>query len=788
MASNLTKLLLFAMLFLALAGRVHATTDTIGGMTSCNYHAGGGSEAGRVVASASGTLQTLGINIQTVGSTPLMDEAIYRVSDGALLGNTLVVNANIGWNDVAVQQAVSIDLGTQYYLEVRFFAPTCLYRDGSIPSYEDGTFPGNPFASTYGGSYSTTDGWNQRMTYSTSTPYYALDSASVPSSIGYETQNQVFEYSLTFNSITVANAIVYLTQNNAAVASTKISTITGSSQTVSLGYRTSLLPTNDVVFTFNGYAVIGLISGATINTGAFNTFKQNEYWDYIPSTIAQKNAIIVRGNDNIFMNITQPVSLSLAIVNASSSQVGTSTTAYSTLYPYKYYRQLNSFLPTAYGYSNPTTSIPTNIVANSILQLYYNGVNVWRNTTASPAFGVYHASLVTCSPTFPTEVYHFTFWNASTGLQYTANVQLNGNFRLNNGNVIPGNTAGLFLTTNGFEYWTCEQPTGAAFIVNATLNYSTNKAMTLNPNTINSTVANYYFVNLPTSDVLQEIPLYLTYINNPSTYNIKVQNLSTGSFIPAIVEVMRYNINNGNSLVVNEVKTPSGGGKIVNLQTNAQYQFFVYSLTGEFLTNTTVETAYCTAGTVCDYVIPFGGGIIPSLQSFTSTLSYNCTTINLGGNSERVQCTLSTVGGPDIIGELQVLKVGSILNNVVCTDSGTSLTLTLTCIVPNTNTTSYHYILSAAFSVYGFQQITQGDFGYSSTQFGATGWLLLLMLVTVSSLGFIAIPALGMVGALLAILVAAFLGGITLAFGTIGALVLFFGLSIWILGRGGNQL
>jgi DNA-binding beta-propeller fold protein YncE len=632
--------------------------------------------------------------------------------------------------------------------------------------------PSNTVVATIGGFYGTS-------AIAITNPTYALNSATVPSTIGYETQPQSFTYSMTFGT-TVSNAMVYLTYNNAIIGSSGAGAITSSPQSITVTGSVPLLPTNNVIATFNAYAVMTTQAGQ-INSGTFNTFKQTELWDYIPATIAQKSTILVGDSDNIFMNITQPVALNLAFVNVSTSQVGTSNSAYSSLFAYKYYRQLAGFTPAAYGYPGNT---PLAIGVNSFLQLYFNGQNVWRNTSSPTAFTVVTANLTTCNPTYPTKSYYFTFWNASTGLQYTQNVQLNGNLRINNGAIIPGNTAGMPLTTNGFQYWTCQNPSYASFYVNATLNYSTSPAITLNANTVPSVTASYYLLNLPTSNVIKSIPLYLSYVTNPSTFNFEVQALN-GSLISAIVEVSQYNVNNGNSVVVNDVKTPTGGGTTINLQTNAKYQFFVYSLNGQFLANTTVQTMYCLSGTVCNYVIPVGAGGITGLQQFTSNLNYGCTQTALAGNNERVQCTITSVNRTSIYGQLQVFKQGMVFNNMTCNQTASSMTVTLTCISSKTNNTSYHWILSANLGQYGITEIKFGDFGYSTgTSYGSVGWLFLIMLVMVSSLAFVKIPVLGMIGALLAVLVASFVGGIALTLGTIGCLILFFGLGIWVLGKG----
>ena len=617
---------------------------------------------------------------------------------------------------------------------------------------------------------------------------YKIKAVTPTGATGYETQTQAYSYDLNFTKA-ATSAVVNSFLNGNFLNSNTVASIASTDQVLSISSTIPLIPANGIIYTFTASGNI-LFTGAfssygTQTMGVFNTFTQNELWNYVPATVAQTRNILIGGNDNIFMNITQPIPLWIALVNYSKSQVGTSNAFYSTLVSYKYYRQITGFIPGAYGYVASTTNTPVAVGVNSFLQLYYNGQNIWRNTTNATAFNVYTANLTTCTTLYPTQVYKFTFYNATSGMQYTNNVQVNGNFRVNNGNTIAGNTAGLPLTNNGFTYWTCEQPSWASFNVNATLNYSTNKVITYNSNTVNSTISNYYFLNLPTSNVLQQINLYLTYITNPSVYNFEVQNLSTGQFIPSIVEIEQYNINSGNVVVVNEVKTPAGAGAIANLQTGTKYQFFVYSMTGAFLANTTVQTAYCAAGTICNYIIPIGSSVVTGQQSFQNNMKYSCTLTALAGNVERTQCSILSVNGTSISGNLQVISRGLVFDNVTCSQSAVSLSMTLTCTSTNTNNTTYHYVLSASAGQFGMIQLTYGDFGTTGVAtLGATGWIILIMLVTVSSLGFVKVPALGMMGALLAVLVAFFIGGIYLTAGTIGALIVFFGFSIWAMRRG----
>ena len=617
---------------------------------------------------------------------------------------------------------------------------------------------------------------------------YELISSSIPSNIGYETQSQTFSYTLNISKIAV-NTTIYL-QLNGNIVQTILANVINAAQIFNFNYNLPLTATNNIQ---NNFIVTGKMQYGngpfyTYLFGTVNALTQNELWDYVPSTTSQNSNMLLGGSDKIFMNIVQPVSLSLAVVNVSNFEVGNSVpSGYSSVIPYDYYTQLSNFNPKLYGYPNPTSNVPVAIAVNSFLQLYYNGQNVWRNTTANPAFNVYNANLTTCTTLNPTQAFTFTFYNASTGLQFTQNVQLNANFRVNNGNVIPGNSAGIPLTTNGFEYWTCESPSWATFGTNSSfLNYSTSAAITKNVNTITSAPASFYLLNYPTSNVVTNFKLYLSYITNPSSYSLQIENASFGTFPAGIVYVQQFNVNGGNTVIVNEVNISANQGTVVTLQYGTKYIFSAYSLQGIFLGNATLQSASCASGSTCQFTIPFGSGAISDLQTPLSNIFYGCTQTALSGNVEKVQCNLNAKNSQNIYGELQIWAGGLIFNTITCTSTDTAPTMTLICTAPNTQSTSYHYALSAAISGFGLQQLQTGDFGYiGGQQYGSVDWLILIMLIAVSSLAFVKVPAIGMTTAFISILVAYFLGGIILTAGTIGALFTFFALSVWVLGRGG---
>jgi hypothetical protein len=167
------KIILFALVvFLSfIASSAKATTDEIGGTDSNDYFAGY-PYAVPITSSASGTLQTIGVNVYTNPPTGYIRVAIYD-NAGGVAGNLLCESGSIalsgtGWNDVNVSScSLSITTSTNYWLALqssissdRFYFSSGSARQ-TVQSY--GPFP-NPFGGSNAGSRP-----NMRMTYEADT-------------------------------------------------------------------------------------------------------------------------------------------------------------------------------------------------------------------------------------------------------------------------------------------------------------------------------------------------------------------------------------------------------------------------------------------------------------------------------------------------------------------------------------------------------------------------------------------------------------------------------------------
>lgn len=176
MNSSKGSILVFLMItlpaFFMLSSIVSATTDIVGG-TGTSWNNGVGYVFWtKITASSSGTLQTVGVNIQTVAGSA--ETAIYSDSSGpaTLLGNSASIKLSSGWNDLTIPGSVSITSGTAYWLgiEVNSNSANVYFNSGSGEvfqspgTYSYGTWANNP------STQSSTDVVNQRMTYVPATP------------------------------------------------------------------------------------------------------------------------------------------------------------------------------------------------------------------------------------------------------------------------------------------------------------------------------------------------------------------------------------------------------------------------------------------------------------------------------------------------------------------------------------------------------------------------------------------------------------------------------------------
>jgi hypothetical protein len=167
-----TKTILIAVSFfvamLVFGSSVRATTDTIGGVSAVSsgftYIF-----ASKIQANASGTLQTIGINIFSNGGDNVI---VGLYSDNVGMPDTLLSQSSStalidGWNDLPVS-ATLITAGNYYWLAGQTDTGVGqVYLDSGLPlgSAEYATRTYSPFPNTYPASTPSSFIVNMRMTY-----------------------------------------------------------------------------------------------------------------------------------------------------------------------------------------------------------------------------------------------------------------------------------------------------------------------------------------------------------------------------------------------------------------------------------------------------------------------------------------------------------------------------------------------------------------------------------------------------------------------------------------------
>ena len=543
------------------------------------------------------------------------------------------------------------------------------------------------------------------------------------SATAYETSSQSFAW--TFNVAgngAVTNVILQVNGVNSMLQS--FTSPSMQAHQFSFSYPISLLPANNVAWTFNALLNVTFPNSTLKSYGVVNTVSQQEYQNYFPAVALIHPNIIQGEAQTMYMNITQASALNAAAVPIANWSIGNKQGAMATILAWKYYQQFPSFVSNNFSLTAPAFNSPTTVQANAIVQLSFNSNSLYRNV--SHTFNLYYPTLLTCSgATYPT-AFNFTYWNVPNMTRYTSNVLMQGSYLIKNGlytsNTINGTDAGLVLTATNNTYKTCISPTWAQFNTFSNFVYNGTSPAT-------ETLA-YYFNNQSADNQTQNVHLYLIpTISAPSQYEIGVENVTTQQYLAALVEVEQYIPNTNSSIVIDEFKTQAGSGYIINLETNKVYKFTVYSLSGQYLTQTGYLQAACALGNTCLYIITIGQTIAPTLSNYIENINYGCTTIlnnitEIGTES----CTFRSVNGSTAAMFLTIFNKTPINNIPVCFNNLTSLSGTLTCTGNHINETSYTWQLIYR-SYYGNVTLTQGAFGVKTSYFGSIGWLITLMLL-----------------------------------------------------------
>ena len=136
---------------------------------------------------------------------------------------------------------------------------------------------------------------------------------------------------------------------------------------------------------------------------------------------------------------------------------------------------------------------------------------------------------------------------------------------------INGTSAGWTATATASSYETCIYPSFAKFAFNSTISASS----------ANTAVSQAYYQDFMVSNVSTTQKFYLLQITDPIAYEVFVENLSTQTYLPALVKVLLYNQNTNSSIQITELKTGYNSGTALTLQDNDTYKLIAYTLNGK---------------------------------------------------------------------------------------------------------------------------------------------------------------------------------------------------------------
>ena len=381
----------------------------------------------------------------------------------------------------------------------------------------------------------------------------------------------------------------------------------------------------------------------------------------------------------------------------------------------------------------PTVGTPQSYTAKSIVKLSFGNQSVYRNATVS--FNDYYPALLSCNSTTPTAV-KWDFYNASNPTSaITANVLMKGYFTLINNFFkykINGTAAGWTATATAPSYSTCIYPNFASFDFNSTILAST----------ANSATTQTFYQLFHVSNKTNTQDTYLLNIPNPVAYEVFVENLSTVSYIPALVKVLLYDPNTNSTIQISELKTGANSGTALTLQDNDTYKLIAYTPNGKNnigSTNFFVVSGACSSG-ICDEIVPVSPSSVTLPSNILHNIQHSCRiTNNNATNSSSISCSYSSINGASYNVSLFVNKTNAIYNFVndnICTKSVNAGSGTLNCIVNDTNSTQYIYTLALLYNGTSYP-LQQGLVGTQQTSYGPEGYFLMLLLLLTLALGFI---------------------------------------------------
>ena len=610
-------------------------------------------------------------------------------------------------------------------------------------------------------------------------------SSTVNSGGQYETGVQLFSYSINISKVMTSGNVLFQV-NDINYGWSNATTNPTSAQTFSFTYPTPLVQANYMLYGFNALVYT---DNSVTQDGVANIVYQNILWNYFPVVnviSSQYSTNIVEGQNVTFnMRLYDVKGYAAASANAASVQIGSSSNTITDqiVAPYLYNAFAYSVIPSTYGLGTPTIGNPIFTNGNQILQLAFNGKDVWRNTTFSN-LGIYQESVVQCGAGSGNFVgVNWLFYNTTPSVIVAqTNVFIQGFFvpALNTytGATVAGTSAGFPVTpgSNTFvaasnTYQTCIYPSWGKFKVSGTYLY----------NDTNSITASYYFINQFISNTQTQVILYLSTLSTATLYNLAVLNVSSQTYVPALVQVALYNPNTNKTVVINELKTTGSGSVPTYLNIGSLYKFFAYSTSNVFLGSAGYVTAVSCSPSACTEIIPVGSSSTGYISPQLPNINYNCNNVVTAANTMTTSCTYTSVNGTSY--NAQLLVQNNYNGTQTCLQSASGASSTLNCVTTNTGLYTYSYFFQVQFQGIWITE-KQGQFGTSTLLFGIDGAFIAMLILIILALLFIGINvnvSLILVG--IGIEGAGLIGLVNIPLLAGGGVIMFLGVILFIINR-----
>ena len=672
------------------------------------------------------TTNVFGGKITTFNSPVANDLYIFPVTSNAIY----YVNSTLSYNSLRTTGTVNtVALGSTPY--------------GAYPYQRSPmTVPGGPWSSmaTYNavglalGSHSVI-GCDQTAN-SCASPQtlnvvsYILESAS-GAATAYETSSQLFSYSIAV-SPAYASANVNMQVYNGVSTTNNLwsnQTVTGSPQTFSFSYPIPLLASNAVTYTFN--AVLFSRSPWT-NLGVANTITQTELFNYYPSATllnpANPSNVLLGMNLTYNTVIAQVYPLNAATI-AGYIQLGTGQMSELLVGQYTYWGNVLSFVPSSYGLKMPKLGTPVNVIANSVVQLSFNGNSVYRDVNGIN-LQIYNESLEPCGGAYTTNGINWQFWDITTITPWPTNVFAQGFFtpQINGytGNAQSADNVGFAAQpATGNTYATCIYPSWGVFNISGTLQY----------NASGSLVSSYIINGRMVSNTLSTQRLYLESQPAPVAYDIYTLNQQSQVYQASQVKVYSYYIGNDTSILLSQLQIPAQSGAPIMLQAGSQYTFAAYSPNGQtfYATQGPLTAAQCSSSP-CSYTIYLNNVNITNPQSVFGDITTSCAGTTTGANQITLSCIYTSKSGTSYNMQLYGYNNGPIQGSPICLNQVTAASGVVSCVFNNVQSTEYLWQLKLNQSG-AYQNMNYGTVGVQASQYGTDAvWFAFLVIMTLAFL------------------------------------------------------